>query len=67
MIAAKETLDAENPAHMAAARAMRDALAPINDLPGHEREKREQEEAIRTLAATGFPGKLITGRRKQSS
>jgi hypothetical protein len=32
LIAAEETFDVANPAHIAASRAIRDALAPLNDL-----------------------------------
>jgi hypothetical protein len=70
LIAAKETFDVSNPRHMAAARQIRDALAPLNDLEGHERMKQQILEQDHQLLATGFPGISITGRnilRRQRS
>ncbi len=62
MIAAEETFDTTNRQHLLAARLIRDALAPLNDLEQHERDKRRKDEAERQLKASGFPGKMI--RRK---
>jgi Immunity protein 52 len=39
MSATTETFDVENPAHMAAARAIGAAIAPLNDLPWAERAR----------------------------
>ena len=64
LIAAEETFDAANRQHMAAAERIRDALAPLNDLPGHKKRKHELAENWRRMKASGFPGELVTGRRK---
>ncbi len=39
MSATVETFDVENPAHMAAARDIAAAIAPLNDIPWHERAR----------------------------
>jgi hypothetical protein len=61
LIAAEETFDTANPKHMAASRRIHDALAPINNLPQHARDKQRMEEADRQLMATGFPGVILRG------
>jgi hypothetical protein len=54
LIAAEETFDIFNPQHMAAARRIRAALAPLNDLEQHERDKQRLEERRRRQEAMGF-------------
>jgi hypothetical protein len=70
LIATEESFDASNPIHVGAAQKIRDALAPLNDLEGHERRKQETLELERQLQATGFPGYSIDAReirRRQRS
>jgi hypothetical protein len=66
LIAAEETFDTENPQHMAASHAIRDALAPLNNLAQHAIDKKRKLEA-RDVFGPGFPGKLITGRESDDS
>jgi hypothetical protein len=63
LISAEETFDTENAAHMAAAKRIRDALAPINNWEKHERDKQRADETERMLKASGFPGVRVTNRR----
>jgi hypothetical protein len=63
LIAADKTFDVSDPEHMEAARRIRDAMAPINDLKLHAIEKQKMLENHQKLKATGWPGELITNRR----
>jgi hypothetical protein len=62
LIASDQTFDAANPSHMAAARRIRDALAPLNNLPQHEMDMRKREEMRRRMRAMGFQGRREGGR-----
>lgn len=55
MIAAEQTFDTANPEHVAAAYRIRDALAPLNDLEEHERQKLRRMQHWREQKESGFP------------
>jgi hypothetical protein len=62
LVATEETFDVSNPGHMAAAYAIRESLAPINDLPRHERAKQDSDELERSIKALGMPIKRVRSR-----
>jgi hypothetical protein len=63
LIAADKTFDAGNPEHMDAARRIRDAMAPINNLRQHSIQKQKMLDDDQKLRATGIPGVPVTNRR----
>ncbi|MGD0190236.1 MAG: Imm52 family immunity protein [Rhizomicrobium sp.] len=66
LIATEETFNTANPDHMAAARRIRDAMAPLNDLAQHERDKQASKEIDRMLEAIGAERVTRRGRDPSS-